>query len=283
MSKSQNNPVWSSSHRISRLKAWELAWQEYWDQGGTSTYELPEGSPIHQDRDFLMKTRTPEHEQARLEEIVREFIKGFETLYDVGPAVSVFGSARFHEDHPYYRKAIEVGHELAKAGFAVITGGGPGIMEAANRGAHEANGLNIGCNIILPREQKPNPYLDRMIEFHYFFARKVMLLKYSCAYIIMPGGLGTLDEMFEAATLIQTRKMGPFPIICVGTEFWKDMPRIMQKLVAAGTISEGETGFLQITDSPKEAVQMLLDALPDGVRACLKTNGSDGNHEDSSK
>lgn len=256
--------------RAQRLQAWRQAWQEYWERGGTSTYELPADSPFLRDRDFLMRVRTPEHEEARLRHIVEEFTRGLSALYDLGPAVTVFGSARFGEGHPYYGKAVELGGELARAGFAVVTGGGPGLMEAANRGAREANGVSVGCNIILPDEQQPNPYVDESIEFHYFFVRKVMLAKYSCAFVIMPGGFGTLDEMFEAATLIQTRKMGPFPLICFGTEFWRDLAQLLNHLVAAGTLEERELGLIQYADSPSEAVELILGALPDVVREALR-------------
>lgn len=274
MHKFQNNSGDSSKTKLSRHEAWDMAWQEYWNDGGTSTYELPTGSLIRRERDFLMRTRTPEHEEARLELISQEFSKGFSALYDLGPAVTVFGSARIKEEHPYYKKCMAVGSELAKAGFAVMTGGGPGMMEAANRGAHEANGISVGCNILLPHEQKPNPYIDRSIDFHYFFVRKVMLLKYSCAFIIMPGGFGTLDEMFEAATLIQTSKMGPFPIICFGTEYWRDLIKLMKDMVNTGTVEKDEMDFIQFTDSPKEAADLIIDALPEAVRLCLSPNGS---------
>jgi uncharacterized protein (TIGR00730 family) len=252
-----------------KLQAWEDAWQQYWNNGGKTSYELPVGSPVKNERDFLMLTRTPEHEESRLHHIFEEFMRGFSALYGLGPAVTVFGSARFNEGHPYYQKGVEVGSELAKAGFAVITGGGPGLMEAVNRGAHEAGGISIGCNITLPMEQDPNPYVDESIDFHYFFIRKVMLVKYSCAFIIMPGGLGTLDEMFEAATLIQTGKMGPFPIICVGKDFWKDLTKMLHNLVGAGAIGQEEMSFLQYTDSPEEAVKLVVGALPHQVRECL--------------
>jgi uncharacterized protein (TIGR00730 family) len=254
----------------SERQAWDNAWHQYWLNGGVSTYELPLGSPVRQERDFLMQTRTPEHEEARLEHITQELMSGFAALYDLGPAVTVFGSARYDSGHPYYEQCVEVGRELAKAGFATITGGGPGLMEAANRGAREANGCSIGCNIILPQEQEPNAYIDECINFHYFFVRKVMLVKYSCGFIMMPGGFGTLDEMFEAATLIQTRKMGPFPIICFGTQFWKELTTLMKHLVDAGTVGEDELDFIQFTDSPKEAVDLIVGALPEPVRACLK-------------
>src|SRR6185369_5836234 len=147
------------------------------------------------DRELLTQTRTPDKEKARLKRINDEFVRAFKGLHLVGPAVTVFGSARFKQSHPYYKLAREVGAELARAGFATLTGGGPGIMEAANRGAHEAGGTSHGLNIILPHEQKENPYVDQSIEFQYFFTRKVCLVKYSCAFIVMPGGLGTLDEL----------------------------------------------------------------------------------------
>jgi len=273
MEKPANGTGNGQSARSRKLKAWNLAWQEYWIDGGSSTYELPAGSQIKQERDFLMRTRTPEHEQARLEQITEEFVTGFTELYDLGPAVTVFGSARLGEDHPYYKQCIEVGKELAKAGFAVMTGGGPGLMEAANRGAKEAGGVSAGCNILLPHEQEPNPYLDKCVSFHYFFVRKVMLLKYSCGFVMMPGGFGTLDEMFETATLIQTHKMGPFPVIGLGTAFWKELTRLMKHMVAEGMVGHDEMDFIRFTDSPEEAVQMIIAALPEMVRGCLKPNG----------
>jgi uncharacterized protein (TIGR00730 family) len=269
MRESVNHPGGRPRKSALKLQAWEDAWQQYWNNGGKSSYELPSGSPVKIERDFLMHTRTPEHEEARLHHIFEEFVRGFSALYGLGPAVTVFGSARFGEGHPYYEQGVELGRELANSGFAVITGGGPGLMEAANRGAREANGTSIGCNIGLPLEQQPNPYVDESIDFHYFFTRKVMLVKYSCAFIIMPGGLGTLDEMFEAATLIQTGKMGPFPIICVGTDFWKDLSKLMGSLVKSGAIGQDEMSFLQFTDSPSEAVELVVGALPEPVRACL--------------
>jgi uncharacterized protein (TIGR00730 family) len=163
-----------------------------------------------------------------------------------------------------------VGGELARAGFATLTGGGPGIMEAANRGAHEAGGASIGLNIMLPHEQAANPYVDRSIEFHYFFTRKVCLVKYSCAFIIMPGGLGTLDELFEAATLVQCKKIGPFPVILIGERFWDGMRKWGQFMMQQGVFSQDEIGFGRVTDSPKEAVELILRSLPAAVRDCLK-------------
>ena len=204
-----------------QIPEWERRWQELWGARGAPAYELPPGD--QKEREFLTNTRTPEKEQARLQRIHDEFVKGFRALYKLGPAVTVFGSARFREEHPYYQLARQVGAELADAGFAVVTGGGPGIMEAANRGAWEAGGTSVGLNITLSREQRANPYVHQSLQCKHFFARKVLLVKYSCAFVVMPGGLGTLDELFEAATLIQCGKIGPFPLILMGTRFWEGM------------------------------------------------------------
>lgn len=255
--------------RAKELEAWEQAWRGYWQNGGVTSYELPMAQSLGHEREFLMRPRTPDHEVERLEHIHKEFVRGFNGLYDLGPAVTVFGSARYKEDHPFYKAGVEVGRALAEAGFAVMTGGGPGVMEAANRGAKEAGGVSVGCNITLPHEQNPNPYVDKSIEFHYFFVRKVMLVKYSCAYIIMPGGLGTLDELFESATLIQTQKMGPFPVICFGIEYWRDLTRLLKHLVMSGTVGPDELSFLQYTDSPQEAVELIVSALPQPVREVI--------------
>src|SRR5215471_5155273 len=165
------------------------------------------------ERKFLEGPRTRIKELAFTMEVVGEFIRGFRALHFVGPCVTVFGSARFNENHPYYKMAREMGAGIASMGFTVMTGGGPGIMEAANRGAHEAGGYSVGCNILLPGEQKANPYLDKWITLDHFFVRKVLLLKYSYAFVVMPGGFGTMDELFETLTLIQTGKMYSFPVI----------------------------------------------------------------------
>jgi len=233
-------------------------------------YELPAGGPGSDDRAFLNATRTPAKERARLKRINDEFIRGFKGLFDVGPAVTVFGSARFKPTHPYYKLARATGVELARAGFATFTGGGPGIMEAANRGAHESGGASYGLNIILPHEQTENPYVQKSIEYRYFFTRKVCLVKYSCAFIVMPGGLGTLDELFEAATLIQCRKIGPFPLILMGSSFWRGLRQWGQQMMKAGVFARDEIGFGYVTDSPKEAVDLIVRSLPPGVRRCLK-------------
>jgi hypothetical protein len=204
--------------------------------------------------------------QPRLFELLRafrifvEFIRGFRALHFVGPCVTVFGSARFPETHRYYDLARRVGACLARDGFTVMTGGGPGIMEAANRGAKEAGGRSIGCNIELPQEQTPNPYLDRWVTFKHFFVRKVMLVKYSYAFIAMPGGFGTLDEVTEAATLIQTDKIGGFPMVLMGTEFWKPLLDFMHgTLTREGTIDAGDMDLFFVTDSPEEAAAHVRD------------------------
>ncbi len=191
--------------------------------------------------------------------IFLEFLRGFEFLNVAQPTVTVFGSARFTEGHPYYELAREVGRALARAGYTVMTGGGPGIMEAANRGAKEAGGLSLGANIHLPHEQKPNPYLDRVMTFEHFFVRKVMMVKYSTAFIIMPGGFGTLDELFEAVTLIQTGKIEAFPLVVMGTEFWAPLMAFFREtLVARGTINAEELDCLYLTDSPEDAVRYIM-------------------------
>jgi len=170
----------------------------------------------------------------------------------------VFGSARFKADHPYYELGREVGARLARRGFTVMTGGGPGLMEAANRGANEVGGRSIGCNIELPQEQRPNPYLDRFVTFRHFYVRKVMLVKYSYAFIALPGGFGTLDETFEIATLVQTGKVSEFPIVLVGREYWRPLiDFVRNRLLVEGTIDPGDEQRLQVTDSPEEAVDLV--------------------------
>lgn len=231
------------------------------------------GTDAH-DRAFLNQTRTPQKERERLKRINNEFERAFKQLYTLGPAVTVFGSARFKASHPYYALARAVGAELARAGFATLTGGGPGIMEAANRGAHEAGGSSVGLNIILPHEQCANPYVDQTVEFHYFFTRKVCLVKYSCAFIVMPGGLGTLDELFEAATLIQCKKIGPFPLILMGSEFWDGMRQWGQFMMQQGVFAKDEIGFGRVTDSPAEAVDLIVRSLSPEVKKCLKPPAS---------
>ena len=202
--------------------------------------------------------------------IASEFLAGFQAVQRIDrPAVSIFGSARVLDGTATYDRARETGKAFAEAGFAVVTGGGPGVMEAANRGAHEAGGKSYGLNIILPHEQAENPYVDGSLEFRYFFTRKVCLVKYSCAFIVMPGGLGTLDELFEAATLIQCRKIGPFPLILMGAEFWEGLRQWGQFMMRQGVFSKDEIGFGWVTDSPTEAVDVIVRSLPSTVRNML--------------
>jgi hypothetical protein len=198
-----------------------------------------------------------------LESAVRvflEFLRGME-LMDIGrPVVTVFGSARFAEDHRYYQLARGLGQRLAENGFAVMTGAGPGIMEAANRGCKEAGGLSLGANIHLPHEQKPNPYVDRYVEFEHFFVRKVMLVKYSCAFVAMPGGFGTLDEVFETLTLMQTGKIEAFPVVCMGTEFWHEMNDfLVDTLVTEKTIAPEDLDLLYFTNDCADAARYILE------------------------
>ena len=190
--------------------------------------------------------------------ILSEFVEGFDALAAVGPAVSVFGSARMKPNSRYYRLARELGAMLGRQGYAVITGGGPGIMAAANRGAQEGGGLSVGCNIELPLEQGLNPYVDLGIEFRYFFARKVMFVKYADAFVIFPGGYGTLDELFEALTLIQTKKVQDFPVILMGTEYWTGMiDWIRATLLEEAAITAADVDLLRLTDDPAEAIEII--------------------------
>ena len=197
----------------------------------------------------------------RVLRIMGEFIEGFDTLAKVDKGVAIFGSARTHPNDPQYEAAHEVARLLAAAGFAIITGAGPGIMEAANRGAREAGGRSIGCNIELPFEQGANPYVDTLINFRYFFVRKTMFIKYSSAFIIFPGGFGTLDEAFEALTLIQTGKIYQFPVIMFGRAYWAGLIRWLQsRVLGEGKISPGDLDLILLTDDPHEAAQAVMAA-----------------------
>jgi len=212
------------------------------------------------ERQFLRGPQPRGVELAEAGRIFAECVKGFRQLHFVGPCVTVFGSARFKEDHPYYVLARELGAKLAEAGFTVMTGGGPGIMEAANRGAKDAGGYSVGSNIMLPVEQKPNPYLDRFVEFRYFFVRKMLLEKYSYAFVAMPGGIGTLDEVFETAVLIQTGKMKEFPFVLMGKAFWSPLiDYLRQSLLTAGTVDAPDVTRFVLTDSPEEAVAVIRE------------------------
>jgi uncharacterized protein (TIGR00730 family) len=193
--------------------------------------------------------------------VFSDFISGLRKLHFLGPCMTIFGSARFGEDHEYYKLARTMGNKVATLGFGVVTGGGPGIMEAANRGAKDAGGKSIGVNIALPFEQKPNPYLDKMVLIRHFFVRKVFLLKYSFGFIILPGGFGTLDEMYETMTLIQTKKIPWFPIVLMGTEYWKNTIEQMEVMDFHKTISPEDDEMLLVTDDPDEAIAFLLDRI----------------------
>ncbi len=198
----------------------------------------------------------------RVFRIMSEFVNGFETLSKLGPCVSIFGSARTQPGHPAYQMGEEVARELVKKGYGIITGGGPGIMEAGNKGAREAEGVSVGLNIVIPHEQGHNPYIDRdkLIDFDFFFVRKTMFVKYAQGFIVLPGGFGTLDELFESLTLIQTGKSARFPVVLMGTDYWSGLVGwLRETMLAAGNISEGDLDLFQLTDDPIEAVRIVDD------------------------
>jgi len=223
----------------------------HWPSDSPSTFE---------ERLLSGRRSTPAELRAALK-ILTEFLHGLRAFRRIPPCVTVFGSARFAPGHQYYELARSVGREIAKAGYGVMTGGGPGVMEAANRGAREAGGVSLGCNIRLPREQQPNAYLDRFVEFDHFFVRKVMLVKYSRAFVLLPGGFGTMDEIFETLTLIQTRKMKSFPVITLGGEFWDHLrPFLRSTMLEHGTIDPADLDLVTMTDSAEEAVAAIRGA-----------------------
>jgi len=211
----------------------------------------------HNEKRFLEGPGTRWREFKYILKVSLEFIRGFRALHFTGPCITVFGSARFSEDHPHYKAAQELGYQLAQAGFTVMTGGGPGIMEAAPRGAKEAGGKTIGCNIVLPHEQHANPYLDIVVNFNYFFVRKVLLLKYSYGFVVMPGGAGTMDELFETLTLIQTGKIKGFPLVLFGKQYWSHLVKQMDDMVQEKTISPEDLNLFLVTDSVEEAVEYI--------------------------
>lgn len=214
----------------------------------------------HEEREFLAGPQRRLQDLWRAWRIFTECIRGFRALHFVGPCVTVFGSARFRDDHPSYQLARRVGRELANEGFTVMTGGGPGIMEAANRGAKEAGGRSVGCNIELPHEQSANPFVDLVVSFRYFFVRKLMLVKYSYAFVVLPGGFGTMDEIFETLTLIQTGKIHDFPLVVMGTEYWQRLlDFVSQDMASAGTISPLDAERIFVTDSPREARRFIVE------------------------
>ena len=211
-------------------------------------------SPSLADEILLKEPRSRNREFITLVRVMRDFIRGFRVLHFVGPCVTVFGSARIKSDSPYYELARKMGAAIAQLGFTVMTGGGSGIMEAANRGAKEAGGRSVGCNIELPYEQAANAYLDLCVRMHYFFVRKALLVKYSYAFVVMPGGAGTLDELFEALTLIQTGKIKNFPIVIMGTDYWKELIGFIEKMAERGKIGPDDLSLIFATDSVEEAV-----------------------------
>ncbi len=206
------------------------------------------------DQIFLEGPRSRFDETVTLLRVVLDFLRGFRVLHFVGPCVTVFGSARVQPDSPYYKLARDMGAAIARLGFTVMTGGGPGIMEATNRGAKDVNGRSVGCGIHLPHEQKENAFLDRSVTMHYFFVRKALLIKYSYAFVVMPGGAGTLDELFEALTLIQTGKIRNFPIVIMGVDYWRELIAFIKKMSEAGTISAGDIDLIYATDSVDDAI-----------------------------
>src|SRR5207247_8761330 len=206
------------------------------------------------DEIFLQGPRSRFAEFFTLLRVMRDFLRGFRTLHFVGPCVTVFGSARIQPDDPHYELARKMGAAIAGLGFTVMTGGGPGIMEAANRGAKDVGGRSVGCTIELPSEQPANAYLDRCVRLHYFFVRKTLLVKYSYAFVVMPGVAGTLDELFEALTLIQTAKIKNFPIVIMGTDYWKELIGFIDKMAQHGTISASDLSLIYATDSVDEAI-----------------------------
>ena len=191
--------------------------------------------------------------------VLKEFMKGFGALHSVGPCVTIFGSARFKEDHIYYKQTEAIAGAIAKLGFTIMTGGGPGIMEAANKGAKAVGGRSVGCNIVLPHEQSHNPYLDKWVNIKYFFVRKTLLIKYSYAFVVMPGGFGTLDEYFEALTLIQTKKLSEFPIIIFDKEFHRKVVEHIDVMKDGATISPDDLRLCLFTDDVNEAVEYLKE------------------------
>jgi len=217
-----------------------------------------------EDKKLLQRTERPaflDTDTWRALRILAEFVEGFDALAQLGRAITVFGSARVQEGSVAYDKAREIGKLLAKEGYAVITGGGPGVMEAANRGCQEGGGLSVGCNIELPQEQGLNAYVDLGVEFRYFFARKTMFVKYADGFVIMPGGFGTMDELFEALTLIQTGKIEHFPVVLVGTEFFGGfVDWIRATLLAEGMIAPGDIDLIQVTDDPEEVIKIIRAA-----------------------
>ena len=233
-------------------------------------------SPQRADQIFLEGPRSRFDETVTLVRVVLDFLRGFRVLHFVGPCVTVFGSARIEPDSPYYKLARDMGSAIARLGFTVMTGGGPGIMEATNRGARDVNGRSVGCGIHLPHEQKENAFLDRSVTMHYFFVRKALLVKYSYAFVVMPGGAGTLDELFEALTLIQTGKIRNFPIVIMGVDYWRELIEFIKKMANAGTISASDVDLIYATDSVEEAIAHIREKaiVPFGLKLVTRPKRS---------
>jgi uncharacterized protein (TIGR00730 family) len=226
------------------------------------------------ERVFLQGPRPRLDEFWTLMRVVRDFLRGFRVLHFVGPCVTVFGSARIAAGTPYYELARRMGAAITELGFTVMTGAGPGIMEAANRGAKEAGGRSVGCNVRLPHEQSPNPYLDRHVRMEYFFVRKTLLIKYSYAFVVFPGGAGTLDELFEALTLIQTGKIDHFPVVVMGVDYWRQLSGLLEKMAHEGTISPEDLDLVFVTDSVEAASAYIRERtiIPFGLKPEVRSH-----------
>jgi len=228
--------------------------------------QQPKGWPDNEDKE-LLQTPCPQapdftaQDPWRILRIQGEMVEGFDALSKIGPAAAIFGSARFSESNPFYQATVTLAEKLAAAGLAVISGGGPGIMEAANKGAYQTNSVSVGCGIQLPKEPTPNPYQTIALKFRYFFVRKLMFIKYAVAFIIMPGGFGTMDELFEAITLVQTDKIDHFPIVLYGFDYWNGLVEWMEdRMAKAGCIDRNDLKLFQIADSPDEAAQIVINS-----------------------
>jgi uncharacterized protein (TIGR00730 family) len=240
--------------------------------------DLNPAAPAHADRASQFDRVLLEGPHSRLKELAtlfragRDMLSGFRALHFVGPCITIFGSARFGEAHPYYAIARDLAGRISDMGFTVMTGGGPGLMEAANRGAFERGGLSVGCNIKLPEEQRPNRYLHRWVTCRYFFVRKVLLFKYSYGFVGLPGGIGTLDELTEALTLIQTRRIKNFPVVLIGSAYWKPFVTLLQQMLAEGAVAATDLDLLIVTDDLDEAIAHIerRTVVPFGLRRVFK-------------
>lgn len=230
------------------------------------------------DKRMLTGPRCWPAELLTLLRVVGDFWRGMRILHGLGPCITVFGSARVLEGDPYYELARRLGAALARRSLTIMTGGGPGLMEAANRSAREVGGFSVGCNIESPFEQRPNPFLDRHVTMHYFFVRKVLLMKYSTAFVVLPGGAGTMNEFFEAFTLVQTGKTGPFPIVLLGGEYWRELIQLLSKMAGRGMIDTNDLELIQVAETVEEAVGYLDDCAVSRCGANAPPNGTHPGH-----